>query len=147
MRSSDWGSDVCSSVLSAAVRPPSATKARLGGDEFVAMLAFEPAARADIDVLAGQLVAALETPVASDAQQIRIAGSLGIALADHAGATLETRVCQSDISIYPSKEKGRKPAIRHETRPEMALLVLHKPKHGIHTRLPPRPVTPLSSPT
>src|SRR3546814_11713083 len=52
----------------AAVLPPSATKARLGGDEFVDMLAFEPAARADIDVLAGQLIAALANPVASRPQ-------------------------------------------------------------------------------
>src|SRR3546814_18338658 len=51
-----------------AILPPSATKARLGGDEFVAMLAFEPVARADIDALAAQLVATLEAPVASDAQ-------------------------------------------------------------------------------
>src|SRR3546814_12582282 len=120
MRISAWSSDVCSSDLIAAERiaavlPPSATKARLGGDEFVAMLAFEPAARADIDVLAGQLVAALETPVASDAQQIRIGGSLGIALADHAGVTMETLVRQADIAMYHCKEKGRKRPIWFET--------------------------------
>src|SRR3546814_6623661 len=118
MRISAWSSDVCSSDLIAAERiaavlPPSATKARLGGDEFVAMLAFEPAARADIDVLAGQLVAALETPVASDAQQIRIGGSLGIALADHAGVTMETLVRQADIAMYHCKEKGRNRSEEH----------------------------------
>src|SRR3546814_20534689 len=63
-----------------AVLPPTATKARLGGDEFVAMLAFEPAARADIDALAAELVPALDNMVTYDAQQDRIGAALRLTL-------------------------------------------------------------------
>jgi diguanylate cyclase (GGDEF)-like protein len=82
-----------------AVLPPNATKARLGGDEFVAMLAFEPAARADIDALAAELVTALDNMITHDAQQIRIGASLGIALANDASMTMETMVRQADIAM------------------------------------------------
>src|SRR3546814_16522609 len=71
------------------------------------MLAFEPVARADIDALAAQLVATLEAPVASDEQQIRIGGSLGIALAVDAGVTMDTLVRQAELAMYYCKKKGR----------------------------------------
>src|SRR3546814_8716583 len=100
------------------------------------MLPCGPGARADIDVLAGQLCAALETPVASDAQQIRIGGSLGIALADHAGVTMETLVRQADIAMYHCKEKGRNRHIWFETGMEMAVQVRNQIETGIRTGMP-----------
>ncbi|MBB5705261.1 putative bifunctional diguanylate cyclase/phosphodiesterase [Sphingopyxis panaciterrulae] len=119
-----------------AILPPSATKARLGGDEFVAMLAFEPVARADIDALAAQLVATLEAPVASDAQQIRIGGSLGIALAADAGVTMDTLVRQADIAMYHCKEKGRNRHIWFETGMEMAVQARNQIETGIRAGMP-----------
>ncbi|SNS68941.1 putative bifunctional diguanylate cyclase/phosphodiesterase [Sphingopyxis indica] len=119
-----------------AILPPSATKARLGGDEFVAMLVFEPAARPDIEALAGQLVTALEEPVPYDARRIRIGCSLGIALATEASATMETLVRQADIAMYHCKDEGRNRYIWFQTGMEMAVQVRNQIENGIREGMP-----------
>ncbi|MBA3941480.1 MAG: GGDEF-domain containing protein [Sphingopyxis sp.] len=119
-----------------AVLPPSATRARLGGDEFVAMLVFEPAARANIDALAAELVATLEDSVAHDAQQIRIGASLGIALANDASMTMETMVRQADIAMYHCKDEGRNRYCWFEAGMEMAVQVRNQIETGIRDGLP-----------
>ncbi len=119
-----------------AVLPPNATKARLGGDEFVAMLAFEPAARADIDALAAELVMVLDNSIAHDAQQIRIGASLGISLASDASVTMETMVRQADIAMYHGKDEGRNRHIWFETGMEMAVQVRNQIETGIRDGMP-----------
>ena len=119
-----------------AILPPSAMRARLGGDEFVAMMAFDPAARPDIDTLAAQLVTALEEPVPHDAQRIRIGGSLGIALATDASATMETLVRQADIAMYHCKDEGRNRYCWFETGMEMAVQVRNQIETGIREGMP-----------
>lgn len=119
-----------------AILPPNATKARLGGDEFVAMLAFEPAAHADIDALAAELVAALENSITHDGQQIRIGASLGIALADDASVTMETMVRQADIAMYHCKDEGRNRFCWFEPGMEMAVQVRNQIETGIREGMP-----------
>lgn len=119
-----------------AVLPPNATKARLGGDEFVAMLVFEPAARADIDALAAELVAALDNNITHDAQQIRIGASLGIALATDASMTMETMVRQADIAMYHCKDEGRNRFCWFEQGMEMAVQVRNQIETGIRDGMP-----------
>jgi len=119
-----------------AVLPPNATKARLGGDEFVAMLVFEPAARADIDALAAELVAALDNNVTHDAQQIRIGASLGISLANDASMTMETMVRQADIAMYHCKDEGRNRFCWFEAGMEMAVQVRNQIETGIREGMP-----------
>jgi diguanylate cyclase (GGDEF)-like protein len=119
-----------------ATLPPTATKARLGGDEFVAMLTFEPSARADIEALAAELVVALETPVAHDAQQIRVGGSLGISLADESSMTMETMVRQADIAMYHCKEAGRNRHCWFEPGMEMAVQIRNQIENGIRDGMP-----------
>ena len=119
-----------------AVLPPTATKARLGGDEFVAMLAFEPAARADIDALAAELVTALDNMVTHDAQQIRIGASLGISLANDASMTMETMVRQADIAMYHCKDEGRNRFCWFEAGMEMAVQVRNQIETGIREGMP-----------
>jgi len=119
-----------------AVLPPNATKARLGGDEFVAMLMFEPAARADIDALAAELVAALDNVVTHDAQQIRIGASLGISLANDASMTMETMVRQADIAMYHCKDEGRNRFCWFEAGMEMAVQVRNQIETGIRDGMP-----------
>ena len=119
-----------------AVLPPTATKARLGGDEFVAMLAFEPAARADIDALAAELVTALDNMITHDAQQIRIGASLGIALAHDASMTMETMVRQADIAMYHCKDEGRNRFCWFEAGMEMAVQVRNQIETGIREGMP-----------
>src|SRR3546814_14847206 len=101
------------------------------------MLAFEPVARADIDALAAQLVATLEAPVASAAQQIRIGGSPGIAPAADAGVTMDTLVRQDDIAMYHFKEKGRNRHIWVETGMEMAREAPNQTQNGIRAAYTP----------
>ena len=119
-----------------AVLPPNATKARLGGDEFVAMLVFEPAARADIDALAAELVMALDNSVAHDAQQIRVGASLGISLASDASVTMETMVRQADIAMYHCKDEGRNRFCWFEAGMEMAVQVRNQIETGIRDGMP-----------
>ncbi len=119
-----------------AVLPPNATKARLGGDEFVAMLVFEPAARADIDALAAELVAALDNNITHDAQQIRIGASLGISLANDASMTMETMVRQADIAMYHCKDEGRNRFCWFEQGMEMAVQVRNQIETGIRDGMP-----------
>ena len=119
-----------------AVLPPNATKARLGGDEFVAMLVFEPAARADIDALAAELVAALDNNITHDAQQIRIGASLGISLANDASMTMETMVRQADIAMYHCKDEGRNRFCWFEQGMEMAVQVRNQIETGIREGMP-----------
>ncbi len=119
-----------------AVLPPSAARARLGGDEFVAMLVYEPAARANIDALAAELVAALEDSVTHDAQQIRIGASLGIALSTDASVTMETMVRQADIAMYHCKDEGRNRYCWFEAGMEMAVQVRNQIETGIRDGMP-----------
>ena len=120
----------------AAVLPPSATKARLGGDEFVAMIAFDPAARSDIDALAAELVAALDNKIMHDAQPIRIGASLGIALASDASVSMETMVRQADIAMYHGKDEGRNRHVWFEQGMEMAVQVRNQIETGIRDGMP-----------
>ncbi len=119
-----------------AVLPPNATKARLGGDEFVAMLVFEPAARADVDALAAELVMALDNSVTHDGQQIRVGASLGISLASDATVTMETMVRQADIAMYHSKDEGRNRFCWFEAGMEMAVQVRNQIETGIRDGMP-----------
>ena len=119
-----------------AVLPPNATKARLGGDEFVAMLVFEPGARADIDALATELVAALDNSVMHDAQQIRVGASLGISLANDASMTMETMVRQADIAMYHCKDEGRNRFCWFEAGMEMAVQIRNQIETGIRDGMP-----------
>ena len=120
----------------AAALPPSATKARLGGDEFVAMIAFDPAARGDIDALAAELVTALDNKVTHDSQQIRIGASLGIALAGDSSVTMETMVRQADIAMYHCKDEGRNRHVWFEQGMEMAVQVRNQIEMGIREGMP-----------
>ncbi|WP_447757335.1 putative bifunctional diguanylate cyclase/phosphodiesterase [Sphingopyxis fribergensis] len=119
-----------------AILPPNATKARLGGDEFVAMLAFEPAARPNIDALAAELVAALDNSVIHDAQQIRVGASLGVSLASDASVTMETMVRQADIAMYHCKDEGRNRYCWFEPGMEMAVQVRNQIETGIREGMP-----------
>lgn len=119
-----------------AVLPPNAIKARLGGDEFVAMLVFEPGARADIDALATELVAALDNSVTHDAQQIRVGASLGISLANDASMTMETMVRQADIAMYHCKDEGRNRFCWFEAGMEMAVQIRNQIETGIRDGMP-----------
>src|SRR3546814_20683053 len=65
-----------------------------------------------------------------------LCSSESIALADHAGVTMETLVRQADIAMYHCKEKGRNRHIWFETGMEMAVQVRNQIETGIRTSMP-----------
>ena len=82
------------------------TVARLGGDEFMLVLPglqhAEDAAR-----LGREILEVLQPAVELDGHELRVTGSLGVALFPHDGRDVETLVKHADIALYRAKECGR----------------------------------------
>ncbi len=91
--------------LKASVRE-SDTVARLGGDEFMLVLPglqhAEDAAR-----LGRELLEVLQPAVELDGHELRVTGSLGVALFPHDGRDVESLSQHADIALYRAKECGR----------------------------------------
>ncbi len=81
-----------------------AAVARLGGDEFTVLLA--GASAGDARQLAGQILAALRTPLALAGREIVVSASIGIALDDGMGGTAEL-LRDADTAMYRVKQSGR----------------------------------------
>jgi diguanylate cyclase (GGDEF)-like protein len=80
------------------------TLARFAGDEFVAVA--EVAGEADIVETARRLNAALAAPFRLDVAEVRISGSIGVALAEP-GATADRLLIDADAAMYKAKELGK----------------------------------------
>ncbi|QNK80373.1 GGDEF domain-containing protein [Nakamurella sp. PAMC28650] len=88
--------------LSAALRPGD-TAARLGGDEFAVLLGDEPLDRS-LDSFRTELGESVEQPVPLQGLDLRIAASIGTAIAEP-GDTLEDLMHRADMAMYA--QKGR----------------------------------------
>ena len=84
---------------------PSRTAARLGGDEFV-VLCERLVDPANVERLAGELVAALARPIDVDGTPVTIGASVGISVADPATTTVEQMMRQADVAMYRAKRAG-----------------------------------------
>ncbi len=91
--------------LARALRPGD-TIARLGGDEFVLLLEQIPDVHAAAQV-AARIMTEFESPFALGAAEHFATVSLGIALADGAGALPSSLVRDADAAMYQAKERGR----------------------------------------
>ena len=80
--------------------------ARLGGDEF-ALILVDHAGKADIKALAGSILALANAPHLIDGQSIRVAASVGIALASGAGDDPDEVFKRADIALYVAKARSR----------------------------------------
>jgi diguanylate cyclase (GGDEF)-like protein/PAS domain S-box-containing protein len=80
--------------------------ARFGGDEFVALL---PGARplADVQEVAGKLLAALAAPVPLEGRPISVTPSVGIALYPQHARDAHDLVKHADAAMYEAKRQGR----------------------------------------
>jgi diguanylate cyclase len=87
----------------ARVLGPTHTLARLGGDEFAVLLP-EVAGEAAADVVADDLLAALERPVDLDGLTVSVGGSIGIALAPRDGDSADVLLQRADVAMYTAKE-------------------------------------------
>jgi diguanylate cyclase (GGDEF)-like protein/PAS domain S-box-containing protein len=86
------------------------TVARLGGDEF-AVLVEGIGSPAEVERLADALIDALDAPFPLDGMEVRVAASLGVALASP-DAAAESLLSNADIAMYHAKAAGKN---RHVT--------------------------------
>ena len=89
--------------LRAAVRDGD-TVARIGGDEFGVVIE-SPDARADAEVVAGRIAAALQEPVRVGARELHVAVSIGLACGADA-ADVDQLVRNADLAMYRAKAAG-----------------------------------------
>lgn len=82
------------------------TVERLGGDEFGIVFS-NIAEAADANLVAQQVIAALERSFLLDGDEIRISASLGIALYPEDGKGPEVLLKNADTAMYRAKEQGR----------------------------------------
>ncbi len=100
------------------------TVARTGGDEFCVILE-EPITRADATIVADTLIQKLKEPLALGDHQVRVGGSVGIAVFPDDASDSETLCIAADMRMYNNKWGSRgleKPAsfsFSPPLRPEM----------------------------
>ncbi|MGY1703875.1 putative bifunctional diguanylate cyclase/phosphodiesterase [Geodermatophilus sp. SYSU D00697] len=82
------------------------TVARLGGDEFAVLVEGTGDGGSEAGVTADRVLAVLAEPMLLAGQQVRISGSVGIAVAAE-DATGESLVRDADIAMYAAKVSGR----------------------------------------
>jgi diguanylate cyclase (GGDEF)-like protein len=82
------------------------TVARLGGDEFVVVL---EALRGieDAEQVAGKIVAELARPLRMEGRELRVGGSVGIALYPTHGESAHELLQHADRAMYRAKQSGR----------------------------------------
>ncbi|HEY2685030.1 MAG TPA: EAL domain-containing protein [Steroidobacteraceae bacterium] len=81
------------------------TVARLGGDEFAILLESIKSIE-DVQVVADAVIASLNQPLALNATEIRIAASIGVAMAS-ADTAAEVLLSNADIAMYHAKSAGK----------------------------------------
>jgi diguanylate cyclase (GGDEF)-like protein len=91
--------------LRMSLRPTDAL-ARLGGDEFAIMTSSAESC-AELELLAGRLVAVVVQPFEIDGHQIRTSISIGIAIGPDDGHTADDLLIAADLALYAVKADGR----------------------------------------
>jgi diguanylate cyclase (GGDEF)-like protein/PAS domain S-box-containing protein len=101
------------------------TAARVGGDEFAVVLA--DADQQAAALIGTRLLDALALPVTVEDRWLSVSGSIGVAVADPAGDTVQALLQAADTAMYAAKNGGKRrmevfsPAMRPEGlgRPEL----------------------------
>lgn len=86
------------------ILPPN-TVARLGGDEFAVVIPLADTASAER--VAREVLLTLEDDFLIDRHNLRVGGSLGIAMYPDDGTTTETIIRHADVAMYNAKRSGR----------------------------------------
>ncbi|MEE4015382.1 EAL domain-containing protein [Roseibium sp. FZY0029] len=80
--------------------------ARIGGDEFVAVVSGAQGPE-EMEDLGTRILDGLAKPVRVDHHEVRVAGSVGLVLADAATASASELINCADIALYAAKRSGR----------------------------------------
>jgi diguanylate cyclase (GGDEF)-like protein/PAS domain S-box-containing protein len=80
--------------------------ARFGGDEFLVLLTGAQG-RAEVEEVAGKLLAAIEQPIDVDGRYISVSPSVGIALRPEHGEAPAELIKHADAAMYLAKARGR----------------------------------------
>jgi diguanylate cyclase (GGDEF)-like protein/PAS domain S-box-containing protein len=75
--------------------------ARMGGDEFAAGKSFDT--QTELSEFVDRLAGCFQSPVAGDGHQIRVGGSIGVAVFPGDGYTLEALMSNADLAMYRAK--------------------------------------------
>lgn len=87
--------------------------ARLGGDEFAAVLPLRAGAEPpDLDGLARRIIEAVNEPVTTHGETVRVGCSIGIALWPGDSADVAETLRRADQALYQAKRAGRNRAVR-----------------------------------
>jgi diguanylate cyclase (GGDEF)-like protein/PAS domain S-box-containing protein len=82
------------------------TVSRQGGDEFVVLLT-EVRRREDVVSVVEKMVAVVNGPHSVGAHDLRVTGSIGVALYPDDGTDAETLIKHADVAMYHAKDHGR----------------------------------------
>ena len=82
------------------------TAVRMGGDEFMIILP-QVASGDDASKVASKILETLRKPFQIDDRELRVTGSIGIALYPEGGRTIDALVKHADIAMYQAKGQGR----------------------------------------
>lgn len=80
--------------------------ARMGGDEFIVLLPGKMDEE-NIIALVGRFLKQLKYPIDIEGHQIRLTGSVGVAMYPRDGATVNELLSNADAALYRAKDKGR----------------------------------------
>jgi diguanylate cyclase (GGDEF)-like protein len=95
--------------LRAAVRDTD-TVGRFSGDEFVVVCP-SLAGRRGLDALVDRIRASIATPLLDGGTELRVCGSVGVALTTNPGASASQLLAEADAAMYRAKEQGRGGAV------------------------------------
>jgi diguanylate cyclase (GGDEF)-like protein len=79
--------------------------ARIGGDEFVALVTDVPDQGVVMD-LAQRLLRTLRQPMVIDGRELRVSGSIGVAIYPDDGVDYDLLLRKADAAMYGAKEDG-----------------------------------------
>ncbi len=88
------------------------TAARIGGDEFGILI--RTGERAEVEAIAGRLLAAIGEPIDLGDHRLTIAASLGIAFAEGGKTTADELLRSADVAMYMAKARGKGRAVVFE---------------------------------
>ena len=84
--------------------------ARLGGDEFLMLACLGAPDQTHLDALCDRVYQQVLTPVSVDGADLKVSGSVGLALFPRDAGTGDDLIRVADVAMYSAKQHGRRRA-------------------------------------